>query len=141
MAALIEPLMTGQPAPWLLYMAGVPMLAFALGMYLPMEINTPVLLGGILSWFVQRQRSGEDAEAPQARHQRGILIASGLIAGGALMGVINAALGVGFGTETMERLFVLNEHAFDGLVGEGLALAGVLALCILVVQWSRRAKV
>ena len=142
---------TEQPLQWYLFglgavfavvlrIAGVPALAFALGMYLPMQINTPVLLGGILSWAVQRQKSGQSAEVPKIRHQRGILIASGLIAGGALMGVFNAIFNVIFGPENMEKLHVLSEHAFEGMLGEGLAIAMLAGLCLLVVNWAKRAE-
>ncbi len=142
---------TAQPLQWYMFglgavfavvlrITGVPALAFALGMYLPMQINTPVLLGGILSWFVQRRHQGEADAVPQARHQRGILIASGLIAGGALMGVINAALGVGFGVETMRHMHLLSEHAYEGMLGEGLAMALLAGLCVLLVRWSRGAR-
>jgi putative OPT family oligopeptide transporter len=137
-----------QPLQWYLFALGVvfalilrvinvPALAFALGMYLPMEINFPVLLGGILAWFVKR---GTDEAAIKLRNERGILIASGLIAGGALMGVINAGLGVGFGTETMAKLHVLSDHQFEGLLGEGIATAVLAGFCLLVVTWARRAS-
>lgn len=90
MAAVIEPLMSGQGAPWMLYLAGavlalilsqlsVPVLPFALGMFIPLPLNTPLLVGGLISWFV-----GEKHQ------QKGTLIASGFIAGGALMGVVSA---------------------------------------------------
>lgn len=96
MASLIEPLMTGQPAPWLLYMAGmfmalildwtgVPALAFALGMYLPLEINTPVLAGGLIAHFVGQ---GGSKETQTKRKEKGTLMASGFVAGGAIMGVL-----------------------------------------------------
>ncbi|MDY0110666.1 MAG: oligopeptide transporter, OPT family [Candidatus Krumholzibacteria bacterium] len=140
-----------QPLQWYLFalgvvfavvlrVAGVPALAFALGMYLPMEINTPVLLGGILSWVVQRKRENVAAALVEARHQKGILIASGLIAGGALWGVVNAALGVGFGQEKMASLHLLSEHAFDGPLGEGIAIVALVALCWLVVAWAKRGE-
>ena len=101
MAAVIEPLMSGQGAPWMLYLAGavlalilallgVPVLPFALGMFIPLQLNTPLLVGGAISWLVSRQRKGEAAEAAQARQDKGTLIASGFIAGGALMGVVSA---------------------------------------------------
>lgn len=101
MAAVIKPLMSNQPAPWMMYLAGalmaliltmikVPALAFALGMYLPLELNTPLLTGGIIAWFVQSRSS--DEKLNKARRERGTLIASGFIAGGALMGVISAIL-------------------------------------------------
>lgn len=98
MASLIGPLMTGEPAPWLLYMAGmfmalildwvgVPALAFALGMYLPLSINTPVLAGGIIAHFVAL--GGSDALKTK-RKEKGTLMASGFVAGGAIMGVLVA---------------------------------------------------
>jgi len=100
MAALIEPLMTGQPAPWLLYMAGIfmalilewtglPALAFALGMYLPLELNTPILAGGIVAHLVAR---GRKEETVAKRKERGTLMASGFVAGGAIMGVLAALI-------------------------------------------------
>jgi putative OPT family oligopeptide transporter len=141
---------TAQPLQWYLFalgvvfaitlrFTGIPALAFALGMYLPMEINTPVLLGGLLSWIVQRQAGGEDAEAPRKRHQQGILIASGLIAGGALMGVLNAGLNVAFGPEAMTKVYVLSDEAFHGLLGEGIAIALLASLCVLVIKWAKAA--
>ena len=101
MAAVIQPLMDNAPAPWTLYlvgaimsllllMVGIPPLAFALGMYLPQELNTPLLLGGIVSWWVSTRSSDEKLNT--ARSQRGTLIASGFIAGGSLFGVVNALL-------------------------------------------------
>ncbi len=99
MAGVIEPMMTGQPAPWVLYIAGavlavilnwlgVPALAFCLGMFLPLSLNTPMLVGGLLAWFVGR--STKNKELARMRSDRGTLIASGLIAGGALFGVFAA---------------------------------------------------
>ncbi|MCK5056212.1 MAG: oligopeptide transporter, OPT family [Candidatus Aminicenantes bacterium] len=99
MAAVIKPLMTGQSAPWMLYMAGVvvaiilefvgvPPLAFALGMYLPLYLNSPLLAGGLIAHFVAKSTKDEKLQA--ARKERGTLIASGFIAGGALMGVVAA---------------------------------------------------
>ncbi len=101
MAAVIQPLMSNQPAPWMLYLAGafmaiiltiikVPALAFALGMYLPLELNTPLLIGGLIAHFVSTR--SKDESLNKARKERGTLIASGFIAGGALMGVISAIL-------------------------------------------------
>ena len=74
---------------------GVPVLAFALGMFIPLHLNTPLLVGGIISWFVSRKRAkdGEQAEElAQKRQEKGTLIASGFIAGGALMGVVSAVI-------------------------------------------------
>lgn len=101
MAAVIKPLMEGGATPWMLYFAGaalaliltmigVPALAFALGMFIPLELNTPLLIGGLVSWFVSTRSKDEGIN--KARRDRGTLIASGFIAGGALMGVISAIL-------------------------------------------------
>lgn len=112
MAKVIEPLMMGGDTPWILYMAGailalllnwlgVPALAFCLGMFIPMELNAPLLVGGAIAWYVSR--SSSDKEITQARNDRGTLIASGLIAGGALFGVFAALtryLGFEFVNET-----------------------------------------
>ena len=104
MAAVIEPLMSGDGAPWLLYgigaliavvltLFGVPALAFALGMFIPLELNLPLLVGGAISWFVTTR--SKDQEVNRQRGEKGTLIASGFIAGGALMGVASAALRFG----------------------------------------------
>jgi putative OPT family oligopeptide transporter len=101
MAAVIKPLMSNAPTPWVLYLVGavialllvilkVPPLAFALGMYIPQELNTPLLFGGFIAWFVSTRTKNEKLN--NARFQRGTLIASGFIAGGALFGVFNAFL-------------------------------------------------
>ncbi len=106
MAAVIEPLMSGQGAPWMLYFAGavlalilnfvsVPVLPFALGMFIPLHLNMPLLIGGTVSHFVSRKREKDGAEAEtlaQKRNEKGTLIASGFIAGGALMGVVSAVI-------------------------------------------------
>lgn len=99
MAKVLEPMMMGGETPWILYIIGailalilnwlgVPALAFCLGMFLPLSLNTPMLVGGLVSWFVSR--SSKNAEVVKARGERGTLIASGLIAGGALFGVFAA---------------------------------------------------
>ena len=101
MAAVIDPLMMGGETPWLLYIVGaimavllnwlgVPALAFSLGMFIPLELNTPLLVGGIISWFVSSR--SKDEKVNKARQDRGTLLASGFIAGGALMGVVSAAM-------------------------------------------------
>lgn len=101
MAAVIQPLMTGGQTPWMLYFCGamlalvltaigVPALAFALGMFIPMELNAPLVVGGLVAWFVSNR--SKDAALNKARFDRGTLIASGFIAGGALMGVVSAIL-------------------------------------------------
>jgi putative OPT family oligopeptide transporter len=104
MAAVVESMMGTSEAPWFLYilgaviailveLTGVSSLAFALGMYLPLELNTPILAGAIVAWFVRRSAK-DDAKLQKARHDRGTLIASGLIAGGALAGVLQAVTDV-----------------------------------------------
>lgn len=101
MAAVIEPLMMGQGAPWMLYGIGailavlltwlnVPALAFALGMFIPLELNTPLVIGGLISWYVGSR--SKDTALNKARLDKGTLLASGFIAGGALMGVVSAGM-------------------------------------------------
>ena len=101
MAAVIKPLMEGGATPWMLYFAGaalaliltmigVPALAFALGMFIPLDLNTPLLIGGLVSWYVSTRSKEEKVN--KIRRERGTLIASGFIAGGALMGVVSAVL-------------------------------------------------
>ncbi|WP_418992737.1 OPT family oligopeptide transporter [Alistipes sp.] len=101
MAAVIQPLMTGGQTPWMLYFCGaalalvltaigVPALAFALGMFIPMELNAPLVVGGLVAWWVSTR--SQDEALNKARFDRGTLIASGFIAGGALMGVVSALL-------------------------------------------------
>lgn len=104
MAAVIDPLMNGVGAPWALYAIGaliavvltvckVPALAFALGMFIPMELNVPLLIGGAVSWYVTTR--SKDETVNKARGEKGNLLASGFIAGGALMGVVSALLRFG----------------------------------------------
>ena len=128
MAAVIKPLMSGQGAPWLLYGIGavlalildrckVPALAFALGMFIPIELNIPLLVGGAINWYVTSR--SKDAEENKARGEKGTLLASGFIAGGALMGVVSALLkfcGVEFNYESwwenhLSELFSLVAYA------------------------------
>ena len=101
MAAVIDPLMMGGETPWILYIIGailalllnwlkVPALPFSLGMFIPLQLNTPLLIGGIVSWFVGSR--SKDKEVNKQRTERGTLLASGFIAGGALMGVVSASL-------------------------------------------------
>lgn len=101
MAAVIEPLMSGQGAPWLLYAIGavlailldrlgISALAFALGMFIPLDLNLPLLVGGLISWYVTSR--SREASLNKSRNDLGTLLASGFIAGGALMGVVSAIL-------------------------------------------------
>ena len=142
MAAVIKPLMEGGSTPWMLYFAGaalallltmigVPALAFALGMFIPLSLNVPLLVGGLISWFVSTR--SKDAELNKARHDRGTLIASGLIAGGALMGVVSAVL----------KYAEIDWKAADcaGSVGAQWVAVVVYLLLIAYVAWdSMRAK-
>ena len=104
MAAVIEPLMGGTGAPWLLYSIGaaiaivltlcrVPALAFALGMFIPLSLNIPLLIGGLVAWYVSTR--SKDKAVNTARSEKGTLVASGFIAGGALMGVVSAVIKFG----------------------------------------------
>ena len=104
MAAVIDPLMNGVGAPWLLYAIGgglaiiltlckVPALPFALGMFIPLELNVPLVIGGAINWYVTTR--SKDKTVNEARGEKGNLIASGFIAGGALMGVVSALLRFG----------------------------------------------
>ena len=129
----------------ILRMANVPALAFALGMYLPMELNTPVLLGGFLSYLVSRKRASDTNVTVKARIDRGVLIASGLVAGGAIMGVFDAIAnaiikGVTGSTSAKSAIHVLSDHSFEGLPGEILGLIGLVGLCAFIVLYSRSAK-
>jgi putative OPT family oligopeptide transporter len=143
MAAVIKPLMANQPAPWLLYVAGalfalvltmlkIPALAFALGMYIPLELNTPLLVGGLIAHFVSTR--SKDEKLNTARRERGTLIASGFIAGGALMGVISAILRYsGFNW--------VNNEWFESHSAELLALVMFAVICGYMIWDSLRAKV
>ncbi len=129
----------------ILRMSGVPPLAFALGMYLPMQLNTPVLLGGVLSWMVGRRRPSDDDATVKARHDRGVLIASGLMAGGAILGVLDAIAnavikGATGGLEAKGSVHILSDHALEGATGELIAIVGLVALCSFIVAFSRRAR-
>jgi putative OPT family oligopeptide transporter len=142
MAAVIEPMMSGKPAPWMLYgagafmsliltMIGVPSLAFALGMFIPLELNTPILLGGIIAHFVSTR--SKDEKINNARRERGTLIASGFIAGGALMGVVSAILKFG-------GINFVNEAWFESHSAEILGLVMLAVICAYMIWDSMRAK-
>jgi putative OPT family oligopeptide transporter len=135
MAAVIQPLMSNVPAPWMLYFVGavialllvilkVPPLAFALGMYIPLELNTPLLAGGLVAWFVSTR--SKDEKKNSARASRGTLIASGLIAGGSLFGVIGAFLRF-FGYDWLDAAWQeMHKAEILGLVMFGLLIAYML---------------
>lgn len=142
MAAVIQPLMDQQPAPWLLYIVGailalvltmikVPALAFALGMYIPLELNTPLLVGGLIAHYVSTR--SKDEKINTARRERGTLIASGFIAGGALMGVISAIL-------RWQGFNWVNSVWVESHSAEILALAMFAVLCFYMIWDSLRGK-
>ena len=124
MAAVIEPLMSGQGAPWLLYgigavisivltVCGVSALAFALGMFIPLQLNLPLIVGGLVNWYVNSRSS--DVSLNQRRNEKGTLLASGFIAGGALMGVVSAGMqfgGLNFANAAHGLLDTLRAKAF-----------------------------
>ena len=142
MAAVIQPLMMDGVTPWLLYGIGaglilvltlinIPALPFALGMFIPMNLNAPLVVGGLVSWAVNRHKNAEKAKA---NNNRGTLIASGFIAGGALMGVVSA---------------VLAFAGFNGTIAgwadsEGAQILGLVMYVALIAYFiihSRRAKI
>lgn len=138
MAAVIDPLMNGVGAPWLLYGIGavlalvltyfnVPALAFALGMFIPLELNLPLLVGGAINWYVTSRSQDEKVNAE--RGEKGTLLASGFIAGGALMGVISAALRFG-------GINLVNEEWLANPMSE---LASLVAYALLIV-WLIKAS-
>ncbi len=142
MAAVIDPLMNGVGAPWTLYAIGavlavvltlckVPALPFALGMFIPLELNTPLLVGGAINWYVTT-RSKNKAEN-DARGEKGTLIASGFIAGGALMGVVSALLRFG-GFNPISDAWLANP------LSEVCALAAYILLIIYFVWATKKAK-
>lgn len=143
MAAVIKPLMANQPAPWILYVAGglmaliltmigVPALAFALGMYIPLELNTPLLVGGLIAYFVSTRSKNEKLN--KARGERGTLIASGFIAGGALMGVVSAFL------RKFNVNLAISSDWTDSHSAELVALIAFAILCSYVIWDSMRGK-
>jgi putative OPT family oligopeptide transporter len=162
MAAVIKTLMSNEPVPWLLYgvgaliavtvqMISIPSLAFALGMYIPLELNTPLVVGGLIAHLV-RKTAGTDERLAQARGTRGTLIASGFIAGGALMGVAAAGLKIlnslwpaaeAAGAEAGTRFWAGAWKDLTGQEGDellALALYAVLAAYMFWDAWRARAE-
>jgi putative OPT family oligopeptide transporter len=153
MAAVLEPLMSNQPAPWLAYLAGIflaiileligiPPLAFALGMYLPIYLNTPILAGGLVAHFVAK--STKDEALAARRKERGTLLASGFIAGGAIMGVV-AAFIVFFGKQIINDQWTLmhaigTEHWVESAPSEILGFAMFVLICLYLYWNSLRVK-
>ncbi len=141
MAKVIEPLMMGGETPWILYLTGVvlalllnwlgvPALAFCLGMFIPLHLNTPLLVGGAIAWFIER--SSKDKAVCEARRDRGTLISSGLIAGGALFGVF-AALTRFFGFEYVAGIDAVSLQIYG-------CIAYVLLIAYLVWDSCRGKK-
>lgn len=142
MAAVIDPLMNGIGAPWLLYAIGaviaivltifkVPALAFALGMFIPMELNIPLLVGGAINWYVTTRSKNEDVN--KERGEKGNLIASGFIAGGALMGVVSALLR--FGGVVFDY-----ESWWASPLSEILSLVAYILLIVYFIRATKLAK-
>ena len=142
MAAVIKPLMSGQGAPWILYAIGavialvldrckVPALAFALGMFIPLELNIPLLVGGAIHWYVTSRSKEETIN--KARGEKGTLIASGFIAGGALMGVISALLKFG-GIEFQYATW------WENHLSELLSLVAYIALIFYFILATKLSK-
>ena len=139
MAAVIKPLMSGQGAPWILYGIGavlalvldrckVPALAFSLGMFIPIQLNIPLIIGGAVNWYVTTR--SKDEQINKLRGDKGTLIASGFIAGGALMGVVSALIKF-FGIEF--------DHAewWQNHLSELLALVAYIALILYFIAATK----
>ena len=142
MAAVIDPLMNGVGAPWMLYAIGavlavvltlckVPALPFALGMFIPLELNTPLLVGGAINWYVTTR--SKDKAINDARGEKGTLLASGFIAGGALMGVVSALLRFG-GFNFIDETWLVSP------LSEVCALAAYILLIIYFVKATKTSK-
>ena len=140
MAAVIDPLMNGVGAPWLLYALGallavvltvfkVPALAFALGMFIPLELNLPLLVGGLINWYVTSR--SKDSAVNAQRGEKCTLLASGFIAGGALMGVVSAAMRFG-------GLELVNEKWIESSASELVSLVAYMLLIVYLVKASMK---
>jgi len=136
MAAVIEPLMNGVEAPWLLYGIGallaivlnfcnIPALAFALGMFIPLELNIPLLVGGAINWYVTSR--SKDTALNTRRGERGTLLASGFIAGGALMGVVSAGMRFG-GINWLNEAWLANTWS---------QVAALVAYALLIIYFVK----
>lgn len=132
MAAVIDPLMSGTSAPWVLYGIGalisilltffnIPALAFALGMFIPLDLNLPLLAGGLIHWYVTTR--GNDKKLNEERGELGTLLASGFIAGGALMGVVSASIRF-MGVNLMQTKWVETDASQWASLGAYLLLIG-----------------
>lgn len=146
MAAVIRTLMSNEPVPWLLYgvgaliavtmqMIGVPALAFALGMYIPQELNTPLVVGGLVAHLVAKS-AGKDEALAAARNQRGTLVASGFIAGGAVMGVLAALLK--FLGKNYDLALLKGNFGNGGGAGAELLAVGAYLFLVVYMYWESR---
>lgn len=142
MAAVIEPLMSGEGAPWLLYgigagialvlnWCGVSALAFALGMFIPLQLNLPLIIGGAVNWYVNSRST--DKELNHKRNEKGTLLASGFIAGGALMGVVSAGMQFG-GLNFVQESWTGSNYA------QWLSLAMYVLLIVFLAKASMNVK-
>ena len=142
MAAVIDPLMNGVGAPWLLYAIGagiaialtlckIPALPFALGMFIPIQLNLPLLVGGLVNWFVTTR--SKDEKVNSERGEKGTLIASGFIAGGALMGVVSALLRFG-------GVNLTDEAWLNNTMSEVCSLGAYICLIIYFILATRVKK-
>ena len=142
MAAVIDPLMNGVGAPWLLYGIGaalalvltyfkVPALPFALGMFIPLELNLPLLVGGLINWYVTTR--SKDAALNAERGEKCTLLASGFIAGGALMGVLSAGLRFG-------GINMVNEEWLANPISEAIAIVAYVLLIVYLIKASMKVK-
>ena len=138
MSAVIDPLMNGVGAPWLLYGIGaalalvltyfnIPALAFALGMFIPLELNLPLLVGGAINWYVTTR--SKDEKINNERGEKGTLLASGFIAGGALMGVVSAAMRFG-------GINLVNEGWLANPMSELVSLVAYALLIVYLIKAS-----
>jgi len=118
-------------------MLGQPSLVFALGMYLPLELNTPALVGGFLAHFLNKQAEQKGGEAGISIRERGVIIASGLMAGGALGGVFGAALRLfpWYREDLVHTPFYANEA-----ISQSVSAALFIGLCYYVWYGSLRRK-
>ena len=141
MAAVIDPLMNGVGAPWILYGIGallaiiltwlkIPALAFALGMFIPLDLNVPLVVGGAVNWYVTSR--SKDAKVNNERGEKGTLIASGFIAGGALMGVVSALLKFG-GVK-----FSISETWWPNPLSEVCSLVAYILLIAYFIRASKK---
>ena len=142
MAAVIDPLMSGSGAPWFLYGIGaliaifltfikIPALAFALGMFIPIDLNVPLMIGGAVSWYVSSR--SKDKDLNKARMDRGTLLASGFIAGGALMGVVSVLI-------RLAKVNLINEAWLENNLSQLAAIVVYTALIIYLIKDSMKAK-